>query len=261
MVRLVQPLQRLRRSRLKMHLSLNARVIQHRGRRNQPSPDVSGAFRPWLLLAGAHTLAQPRITEEALITNRAPPTRWHLTISVYSSTSEQPLLHLSYARRCRLHRCPACKGSSISDPSLPSDNLPPGISAYRGPIPLIVRLRASGMWRGTTQHFHWIGTRLLSSDLRPVPLALLSTGPSRRMCGRVVPAGFQSVALCRRPRSTFCSGRPDVSFRRCSSRTHQLLPHVFCRLITGRLLSHCLSTSSRGGLSLTGAFRTASVGL
>ena len=261
MVRLVQPLQRLRRSRLKMHLSLNARVIQHRG---EAKPAITRCFRCISPLAtaglGPH-LSPARITEEALIKHRAPPTRWHLTISVYSSTSEQPLLHLSYASRCRLHRCPACKGSSISDPSLPSDNLPPGISAYRGPIPLIVRLRASGMWRGTTQHFHWIGTRLLSSDLRPVPLALLSTGPSRRMCGRFVPAGFQSVALCRRPRSTFCSGRPDVSFRRCSSRTHQLLPHVFCRLITGRLLSHCLSTSSRGGLSLTGAFRTASVGL
>ena len=27
----------------------------------------------------------------------------------------------------------------------------------------------------------------------------------------------------------------------------QLLPHVFSRLITGLLLSHCLSTASRGG--------------
>ena len=168
---------------------------------------------------------------------------------------------MSYASRSRLHRCPARKGSFISGPSLPSDNLRPGISAYRGPLPLIVRLRASGMWRGTTQHFHWIGIRLLASDLRPVPLALLSTAPSRRMCGRFVPAGFQSVALCWLPRSTFCSGRPDDSFRRCFSRTHQLLPHVFCRLITGRLLSHCLTTSSRGGLSLTGAFGIAPAGL
>ena len=54
---------------------LNARLIQHRGgRRNPPSPNVSCAFRPWPLLAGAHTLAHPRIPEDALITNRAPPT-------------------------------------------------------------------------------------------------------------------------------------------------------------------------------------------
>ena len=109
---------------------LNARLIQHRGgRRNPPSPNVSCAFRPWPLLAGAHTLAKPHIPEEALITNSAPPTRWPLIISVYSSPSEQPLLHLSYASRCRLHRCPACNGSSISGPSLLSDNLLPGISA------------------------------------------------------------------------------------------------------------------------------------
>ena len=75
MVRLVQPLQRLRLSRLNTHLSLNARLIQHRGgRRTPPSPNVSCAFRPWPLLAGAHTLAHPRIPEDALITNRAPPT-------------------------------------------------------------------------------------------------------------------------------------------------------------------------------------------
>ena len=123
MVRLVQPLQRLRRSRLKMHLSLNARVIQHRG---EAKPAITRCFRCISPLAtaglGPH-LSPARITEEALIKHRAPPTRWHLTISVYSSTSEQPLLHLSYARRFRLHRCPACKGSSISGPSLPSDNL------------------------------------------------------------------------------------------------------------------------------------------
>ena len=93
---------------------LNARLIQHRGgRRNPPSPNVSCAFRPWPLLAGAHTLAKPHIPEEALITNSAPPTRWPLIISVYSSPSEQPLLHLSYASRCRLHRCPASKRSYI----------------------------------------------------------------------------------------------------------------------------------------------------
>ena len=50
-------------------------MIQHkRGRRNRPSPNVSCAFRPWPLLAGAHTLAQPRIPEDALITNRVPLT-------------------------------------------------------------------------------------------------------------------------------------------------------------------------------------------
>ena len=38
----VQPLQRLRRSRLKMHLSLNARVMQHRG---EAKPDITRCFR------------------------------------------------------------------------------------------------------------------------------------------------------------------------------------------------------------------------
>ena len=68
----------------------------------------------------------------------------------------------------------------LSGPSLLSDNLPPGISPYRGPLPLIVRLTALRHVPVSSRPFYRIGTRLLSSDLLPVPLALLSTGPSRQ---------------------------------------------------------------------------------
>ena len=61
-----------------------------------------------------------------------------------------------------------------------------------------------------------------------------------------MPAVVRAVALCWRPGNKIADVRMAPSDVVLAG-SPQLLPHVFSRLITGLLLSHCLSTASRGG--------------